>query len=75
MNQQLRSDAETIARKAIEAVKPDSAVYEALADFHPQGRVILVAAGKAAWQMASAAGMKKGSSGNKNRKNFVRYGE
>ena len=55
MNQQLRNDAEVIVRKAIEAVKPDSAVYEALADFHPQGRVILVAAGKAAWQMASAA--------------------
>ena len=55
MNQELRSDAEKIVRRAIEAVKPDRAVQEALRDFRPGGRVILVAAGKAAWQMAAAA--------------------
>lgn len=55
MNQKLRNDAEDIARSAIEAVKPDEAVKRALADFRPQGRVFLVAVGKAAWQMAQAA--------------------
>lgn len=55
MNQKLRADAEMIVRNAIGAVKPDRAVREALRDFRPQGRVILVAAGKAAWQMAAAA--------------------
>ncbi len=55
MNQKLRNDAEDIARSAIEAVKPDEAVKRALADFRPQGRVFLVAVGKAAWQMARAA--------------------
>ena len=33
----------------------DEAVRRALRNFHPPGRVILVAAGKAAWQMAAAA--------------------
>ena len=55
MNQKLRTDAEDIARSAIEAVNPDEAVKRALADFAPQGRVFLVAVGKAAWQMARAA--------------------
>lgn len=55
MNQRLRTDAEDIARSAIEAVKPDEAVKRALADFTPQGRVFLAAVGKAAWQMARAA--------------------
>lgn len=55
MNQTLRNDAEAIARCAIEAVKPDAAVERALKDMHFSGRVYLVAAGKAAWQMAAAA--------------------
>ena len=55
MNQKLRTDAEDIARSAIEAVKPDDAVKRALADFQPEGRVFLAAVGKAAWQMARAA--------------------
>ena len=51
----LREDAKYIYTRAIEAVLPDEAVRRALdgADF--PGRVILVAAGKAAWRMASAA--------------------
>ena len=56
MKMQLRSDAETIIAAAIEAVKPDEAVERALASFVPGvGRTLLVAAGKAAWQMANAA--------------------
>jgi len=55
MNQILRSDAETIVRAAIEAVKPDAAVQRALKDLTFPGRVFLVATGKAAWQMAAAA--------------------
>ena len=51
----LRQDAEKIARKAIEAVKPDEAVRRALKDVHLTGHVYLVAVGKAAWQMAAAA--------------------
>lgn len=55
MNQELRRDAEQIIRSAIEAVLPDQAVKRALAAERPTGRVFLVAAGKAAWQMARAA--------------------
>ena len=55
MNQKLRSDAETIIRSAIEAVKPDAAVRRAVEHITFPGRVFLVAAGKAAWQMAAAA--------------------
>ena len=56
MDQTLRTDAETIVRDAIAAVLPDEAVRRALADFAPgPGRLLLVAAGKAAWQMARAA--------------------
>ena len=55
MNQTLRSHAETILRTAIQAVQPDDAVARALAGQTFSGRVILVAAGKAAWQMAKAA--------------------
>ena len=56
MKMQLRSDAETIIAAAIDAVKPDEAVERALASFVPgPGRTLLVAAGKAAWQMANAA--------------------
>ena len=55
MNQTLRADAGGIVRQAIGAVLPDAAVRRALADFRPDGKVLLVAAGKAAWQMARAA--------------------
>ena len=51
----LRADGETILRKAIRAVLPDEAVRRALAGVQFPGRVFLVAAGKAAWQMASVA--------------------
>jgi len=48
----LRKDAEFIIGKAIKAVMPDAAVKAALERKEFPGRVILVAAGKAAWQMA-----------------------
>lgn len=55
MNQKLRQDADAIIRAAIAAVLPDEAVRRALKGRHFPGRVLLVAAGKAAWQMARAA--------------------
>ena len=56
MNQKLRRDADTIIAASLKAVLPDEAVHRALERFQPQGgRVLLVAAGKAAWQMAHAA--------------------
>ena len=51
----LREDAQTIIRRSIRAVLPDEAVRRALAGRRFPGKVILVAAGKAAWQMARAA--------------------
>ena len=51
----LRSHAQTIVNSAIKAVQPDAAVARALAGCEFSGRVLLVAAGKAAWQMAKAA--------------------
>ena len=55
MNNALRKDADQIVRDAIAAVQPDAAVRKALAGRAFPGRVLLVAAGKAAWQMAKAA--------------------
>ena len=55
MNQTLRAHADQIVREAIAAVQPDSAVQRALAGREFPGRVLLVSAGKAAWQMAKAA--------------------
>ena len=55
MDLQLRKDAQYIVNKAIGAVMPDEAVAKALENKSFSGRVILVAAGKAAWQMANAA--------------------
>lgn len=55
MNEKLRLDVETILQAAIHAVLPDEAVKRALAGQDFPGRVILVAVGKAAWQMAKAA--------------------
>ena len=52
----LRQDAETIYTEAIAACLPDAAVREALAGrTFGGGRLLLVAAGKAAWQMANCA--------------------
>ena len=55
MDPVLRFHADAIAADAIRAVQPDAAVCRALEGQHFPGRVILVAAGKAAWQMAKAA--------------------
>ena len=55
MEHSLRTHAEHIVKSAISAVQPDAAVARALAGEQFPGRVILVAAGKAAWQMAKAA--------------------
>ena len=55
MNEQLRRDAEAIVRSAVAAVLPDRAVERALQGMEFPGRVFLVAAGKAAWQMSRAA--------------------
>ena len=50
------SDSKLIINKALEAALPDTAVQKALANLPPvSGRLVLVAAGKAAWQMAKAA--------------------
>ena len=56
MNMTLRHDADAIVRASIQGVLPDEAIRRALAEFRPgPGRTLLVAAGKAAWQMAKAA--------------------
>ena len=52
----LREDAEEIIGSAIRAVLPDAAVRRALAgQTLEKGRVVLIAVGKAAWQMANSA--------------------
>lgn len=55
MDAVLRSKADEIIKASLQAVLPDEAVQRALRDYHSEGRTILVAAGKAAWQMARAA--------------------
>ena len=56
MNQTLRADADAIVRASIAAVLPDEAVRRTLKDYRSRGgKTVLVAAGKAAWQMARAA--------------------
>lgn len=58
MNTVLRQDADTIIASSLKAVLPDAAVRRALESeaFCPQGgRILLVAVGKAAWQMAHTA--------------------
>lgn len=55
MDTLLRSHADYIIHKSIQAVLPDEAVKRALEGQQFPGRVLLVAAGKAAWQMAKAA--------------------
>ncbi|MBO7385704.1 MAG: glycerate kinase [Clostridia bacterium] len=53
----LREDAGRIVREAIGSVLPGPAVMRAVKDmrFAPEGRVILIAVGKAAWDMAASA--------------------
>lgn len=52
----LRQQANQIVKESLDAVMPDRAVEKALGDFRGSGgRTVLVAAGKAAWQMAAAA--------------------
>ncbi len=55
MNTQLRKHVDLIVRQAIDAVLPDTAVKRALAGQSFPGKVVLVAAGKAGWQMAKTA--------------------
>ena len=55
MNHKLRTDAEKAAYSAINAVLPEDAVRRALHGKRFSGRVILIAAGKAAPPMAKAA--------------------
>lgn len=52
----LREHANIIIKAALEAAMPDTAVRKALSEASfPEGRLVLVAAGKAGWQMAKAA--------------------
>ena len=53
----LREDAQRIMDAALKAAQPDTAVAQALSGMQldPKGQVVLVALGKAAWQMAKAA--------------------
>jgi len=56
MNSALRRDADEIINASLAAVQPDAAVQRTLQDFCPgDGKTLLVAVGKAAWQMAKAA--------------------
>ena len=55
MNHNLRANADAIIAASIRAVQPDEAVKRALDGYIFPGRIVLVAAGKAAWQMAKAA--------------------
>lgn len=56
MNHGLREQAVRIVTASLRAVMPDRAVQRALEEFTPgPGRTLLVAVGKAAWQMAHAA--------------------
>lgn len=55
LQRSMRSDAEHIIHRSIQAVLPDQAVLHALQGHKFPGRVFLVSVGKAAWQMAAAA--------------------
>lgn len=55
MEKLLRAHADAIVSASIKAVLPDEAVARALRGKEFPGRVLLVSAGKAAWQMAKAA--------------------
>ncbi|WP_337383347.1 DUF4147 domain-containing protein, partial [Acidaminococcus timonensis] len=52
----LRADAETIMHSAVRASLPDAAVAKALEHKRfGRGKIVVVAIGKAAWQMAKTA--------------------
>lgn len=53
----LRKDADRIIAEALQAVLPDTAVKEALkkVEWNGDGKLVLIAVGKAAWQMAKTA--------------------
>ena len=52
----LREDTQRIIEAAIQGAQPDHAVREALLSFRPgPGKLVLIAVGKAGWQMAKAA--------------------
>ena len=52
----LREDAQYIIDAALKSAMPDTAVEKALQGFEiPKGKLVLVSAGKAAWQMAKTA--------------------
>ena len=55
MDKAMRARADRIVASSIRVVQPDDAVARALKGVTFPGRVVLVAAGKAAWQMAKAA--------------------
>ena len=56
MNKILRHDADQIISASLKAVLPDEAVKRALTSFSSgKGKILLVAAGKAGWQMANTA--------------------
>ena len=55
MNTELRACAQAIIEAAIRENLPDEAVRHALSQHCPEGRLYLIAIGKAAWQMANAA--------------------
>ncbi len=57
MNTLLKTHADAIIKASIEAVLPDNAVRRALENKDFPGKVVLVAAGKAAWQMAHTASL------------------
>ncbi len=50
----MREDGNTIIRSAIEAVLPEAAVIKALENRKFSGKVVVIAIGKAAWNMAKA---------------------
>ncbi len=62
MNTTLKKDADRIIATALETVKPDTAVKQALAGRKFPGRVHLISVGKAGWQMAKAAAETLGDS-------------
>ena len=52
----MRKDADQIIQEALRAAQPDAAVQRALEQLPPySGKLILIAVGKAAWQMAKSA--------------------
>ena len=55
MHQLLRTHAQHVIQASLQAVLPDRAVERALRGRSFPGRLLLVAVGKAAWQMARAA--------------------